>query len=957
MAKALKEQDIWVLLQKIDTGYEPNAEERAALESCVSLTMRLNVPDKLPKSIGQLSALEELSLRGTKLTELPETIGQLGALRYLNLRITNLTKLPDTIGQLGSLERLYLDNTELAELPETIGQLGALEKLALSYTNLTKLPETIGQLGTLKHVSLRGAKLIELPETIGQLGALEFIDLSNTSIAKLPETIGQLGVLEALDLSGTELTELPETIGQLGALKRLYLSNTPITEIPETIGRLSKLESLNLSWLKLKRIPRSLTEFGLPFISKNWLWDERGINLHNTVLEEQNISIFLESPELIPSLYKESELTEVRECKVIFLGDGRAGKSYTIKRIKNGDRKGDYKTDETHGVEISEHKFSKQGYTINFWDFGGQDIQHSMHRCFLTSDTCYVVTVNSRDPNGTSRAAYWLRNAAEFAPNSHVLLYINLWGKDKNAGHIDESKLRAEFENIVDVVYCSAEAAEADEFNGKVTDGIARMVDASYYCERKVNSRWIMSAQAIRRENQGVITKERYSDICTENGIEDQEAPALLTFFNNLGVCFSYHMDEQRRELEQYRLLDPKWLTNAVYAVILEAKIHAHEGWINYGTVESILCSEKRPDELKNRVDKKLVYDKDELPYIIDVAVKFNLCYKEDEPGERLFFPALCESNSPAEALRNFNDYSKNAKYVFRYKYLPDSVVHKLMVRCYKKDMAVNVCWLKGMVLGMLGQIKAVIQMDDDDKTLRIDIYSTEQRPACELFPHIRNEILAINRELNISAEEYIVKGEDEFFVARLIKSYRNNKKTVEGSRTGDEYDPFELLAGVYDIFSIACLEEREGKLITRECRFHERDKNKKADSFRQALWEAYGEKCVYCGRELSSLDDMQVDHILPTEFAKQLKNADGRSKSYIKRLEAQGFNLDKPDYIENYFPCCGRDNCKKRNKIMTADSMCFYHEEAFRKTPDVLNRMDILNRSMEKGREELKKR
>ena len=910
MAKPFSNRESLELLQRIDRGYKPNEYERRLLSIRVILDLRETDIAALPRSIGDLVALQRLDLRGIELTELPESIGQLGALEWLNLSHTKLTELPESIGQLGALEWLNLSDTRITELPETIGQLGALKSLYLRKTNMT-----------------------ELPDTIGQLGALEMLGLSCTKLTKLPETIGQLGALRILDLEGTNLTELPETI-----------------------GRLSNLAKLDLSGLKLKRIPKSLTELGLPFVDKEIGEDYHGINLHNTVLEEQNISIFLESPELIPSLYKENELTEVRECKVIFIGDGGSGKSYTIERIKNRGEKKDYKTKVTHGVKISDHKPDNRDFKINFWDFGGQEIQHSMHRCFLTEDTCYVVTVRTRESAGDKGAEFWLSNVAAFAPNAPVLLYINCWDNQDGRRFVNETELRTSFPNIVDIVYCSALDAEAQEFNRTVAESIVGMVDASGCCKKKVPLRWINTANDIRRENTKCITKAQYRKICADNGIEEHGASDLLTFFNNLGVCLSYHKDEDNKELEQYMVLDPIWITNALYAVIEEGSVHSNNGMILNSSIASMLKNDA-PKEVKGaeytRTAPELRYEKDECPYIINVAASRDLCYIVDD--KTTFFPVLCDPNSPDEALGNFDAYQERAEYVFKYEYLPDSVVHKLMVRCYKKEMAVNACWRKGMVLGVLGELKAVIRMENDDKTLRIKLYSNPMRPACELFPHIRDEILAINRELNISAEEYIVKGEDEFFVARLIKSYRNNKKTVEGSRTGDEYDPFELLAGVYDIFSIACLEEREGKLIPRPYMFHEQDKGDRI--FREALWTAYDATCVYCGVKLPRLFDMDVDHVLPTAFKSQLENTDNSTRSYIKRLEAQGFNLDKPDYIENYLPSCRHCNTGMGNRIMNADNLRSYHEKAFRKTPDVLKRMDMLNRRMKKGKVKLKKR
>ena len=64
---------------------------------------------------------------------------------------------------------------------------------------------------------------------------------------------------------------------------------------------------------------------------------------------------------------------------------------------------------------------------VNYWDFGGQEIQHSMHRMFLTERTIYVVFFGMQ---GRIRLMTGLvtgsRNPfAAFAKDAPVLLVIN----------------------------------------------------------------------------------------------------------------------------------------------------------------------------------------------------------------------------------------------------------------------------------------------------------------------------------------------------------------------------------------------------------------------------------------------------------------------------------------------------------------------------------------------------
>lgn len=139
------------------------------------------------------------------------------------------------------------------------------------------------------------------------------------------------------------------------------------------------------------------------------------------------------------------------------LGNSDSGKTYTIKRLLNDCKKetkeNPYTTKETPGVEIVDYttdttKYNKEKVTIHFWDFGGQALLHSMHRCFLTDKTCYVVTVKTREINSTTSARYWLKNVTAFAPNSPILLYVNCWENDDGLRSIDETRLCNDFPNI-----------------------------------------------------------------------------------------------------------------------------------------------------------------------------------------------------------------------------------------------------------------------------------------------------------------------------------------------------------------------------------------------------------------------------------------------------------------------------------------------------------------------------
>ena len=253
-------------------------------------------------------------------------------------------------------------------------------------------------------------------------------------IENIPECIHLLIHLKELDVSGEFLNEsslksIPESIGNLTSLQSLDLRSTQLSELPESIENLSKLQGVDLEDLTLSELPLSLLYLNIEYKDRVFGIDdiEPGIYIHGLRLQKQPISLFYQPRELIQKYY-DLEKAELKESKVIFMGDGGAGKSYTIQRIMNNGRLLENDTDVTHDISIEHWNNSDDlvdyDGTIDFWDFGGQDIYLSMHRCFLTERSCYVIVLCNRQygsHRGLMRqACYWLKNISSFAKKSPI---------------------------------------------------------------------------------------------------------------------------------------------------------------------------------------------------------------------------------------------------------------------------------------------------------------------------------------------------------------------------------------------------------------------------------------------------------------------------------------------------------------------------------------------------------
>lgn len=204
----------------------------------------------------------------------------------------------------------------------------------------------------------------------------------NERICMLPDEIGDLTELVTLDLSYTGINRIPDAVANLSKLEYLFLDNSLIEEIPAWINKstFSRLQTLTMMALKIHNIPEDIMSLRLPF-KDNYIyqsWDS-GIFIKDLSIKTQPVSLFYQNRKLIEKYYTEPHI-DVNETKVIFLGSEGVGKTHTIKRIINDNQKIDEELSETPGISITSKDFctDRQSYRINFWDFGGQEIMHSI---------------------------------------------------------------------------------------------------------------------------------------------------------------------------------------------------------------------------------------------------------------------------------------------------------------------------------------------------------------------------------------------------------------------------------------------------------------------------------------------------------------------------------------------------------------------------------------------------
>ena len=759
-----------------------------------------------------LRSLKSLKLWRTKVSDISPLTG-LGNLQYLNLHSTQINDI-SPFSELYNLQSLDLHSTQIYDL-SPLSKLYNLQSLDLHNTQIRNL-SPLSKLLSLQSLDLHNTqvkdfsslsvfhnlKSLDLTSTqiqdispLTELHNLKILKLSNTQVSNLLP-LAKLYKLQSLELQNTKVNDL-SPLTKLRKLHYLDLKYTYAHDITPLKG-LRKLNRLGLSGLALQSIPKPLFNLNLPFIFNHVSDKKRYIELIGSTISTQPISLFQQDRRVIRAYY-DAELVDVREAKVIFLGDGGAGKTHTIKRILKNGTDDTIDTRTTLGISITNYPATGNNgpFRINFWDFGGQENMHAMHRCFLTERTCYVVVISNRW-NLDTQARYWLDNVRSFAPKAPVILAVNKW-EGISACPMDTNRLYQDYPNLRDVTLYTAKGGDPADFTATLTRFIVRHAEELDSNAMQLPVDWA----AIRQElveladnNEWYIDHNKYYEICERHGLGGIENNPirtwLLDWLNDLGVCFSHHENQNN-----YNVLNPRWLTSAIYILLNSNKNYSQNGIMPFGSIETLLeapswdklCISDERDDIPDYilteqgfhpktgtcVLRPLSYEKEQWLHILAVMRKFELSYPVSNNEE--FIPALCDSEIPKNLYPT--QYHSRISYEFRYSFLPDSVVQRLMVRmCRHRQF--SALWRNGFRFEETSQkLITVVDAGGPHDTLRIDVFSHEAPGGKDMVMMLASQIRDIQQAMGMTAEEFIVvhgpKGEIPVPADMVLSAWEKN--------------------------------------------------------------------------------------------------------------------------------------------------------------------------------------
>lgn len=355
------------------------------------------------------------------------------------------------------------------------------------------------------------------------------------------------------------------------------------------------------------------------------------------------------------------------------MGEGGAGKTTFANKIKNP--KYELKEeDTTRGVDVIKWSFSiekNREFTVNIWDFGGQEIYHATHQFFLTRRSLYALVADTRKED--TDFYYWL-NAAELLSENSPLLIVNNEKQDRKK-EIPIRLLQSQFSNIKDVLETNlATNAGLD----KVRAEVEHQLKSLPHIGTPLPKTWVRVRTALEGEKRNYISLEEFLELCQQNGFSNpKDSLQLSGYLNDIGVFLHFQDDPI---LKRTVILKPRWGTDAVYKVLDNKKVLENRGLFTRADLESIWESA----EYENMRDE-----------LLQLMMKFKLCYEIPNQKGSYIAPQLLTENQLAY------EWDGNDNLLLRYSYkafMPKGILTQLIVKRHKDIWDQKYVWKSGVV-------------------------------------------------------------------------------------------------------------------------------------------------------------------------------------------------------------------------------------------------------------------
>jgi internalin A len=681
------------------------------LRKCKELNrIRLSGIQNTELDFSPISHIKELVIQGRGMFDITRlsVLDKLNLLALIDFELVNLSDLENFIG----LDALYLDRCHHLN-PELLPNLKNLKRLYVSDCGVEGLTWIGKYAESVNHLTLSENKFDDITE-LCHLKKLAFLDISDNSVSDL-DALSDLENLRDLRIWGNKIEVIPESL---------------IRRIEHPLG--------------FKELPE-----GNP-------------------IKFPPVELFAQGKDATLQWFDarkkgDSPLNEVR---VMLIGHGSAGKTSLMKRLTLGDY--DDNEDSTHGINMDAWYVKEEDRTVkaNLWDFGGQQMQHSVHKFFLSNACLYVLVSDNRKEDDPQ---YWLEHIRTLAKDAPVVVVYNK--QDQKPDEILGRKvLRDRYPNIIGFYNVSCKSGYGIP---ELRKDLEKLVLESESSKRLFPITWFNVKK--RLEEATTIGKNHlsyaaYQVMCEEEDVQtESEQRTLLTILSSIGTI-SFFDDA---ELDRLQILNPEWVTEGVYRIVTDDRVADRKGDITLKDFPSLLYPEKKGD---------FEYKKEHYPYLLALMKKFELCHVREDG--HILIPARFSTEPKA----NYVDYrGKDARlyFFFYHSFLPVSIIHRFITRHLKYTVNEDY-WYRGIVIkDPSSDTEAFVELNEQEGRIYLWLKGED---IVGYWGYLRRQLRELSDFFNgIAYDEYV--GLDEENRGKEWVKYSNLQRTLRSGRAS-YYDP-----------------------------------------------------------------------------------------------------------------------------------------------------------------------
>jgi GTPase SAR1 family protein len=256
-----------------------------------------------------------------------------------------------------------------------------------------------------------------------------------------------------------------------------------------------------------------------------------------------------------------------KEARVILIGKAGAGKTSLSRKLEKIRAKLPGPRDETHGVDVKVLSWGKnKKIKTHIWDFGGQAVIYSAHRCFLANRCVYIIVCDGRT-EGTSEPviAKDFENIRCYGRESKVFVVVNKYSDHKV--NFNEKFFLDQYGDIYDGKYYEIDIQKDKEAILAFKADLEAFISENPTWGDEINEKFYEVQEELKKRfhnGQDFIPVKDIQKIAEKVGIGISEFDTLLTELHIIGSGFHYD------NLQEFKtvVLNPGWISHGVYTVI-----------------------------------------------------------------------------------------------------------------------------------------------------------------------------------------------------------------------------------------------------------------------------------------------------------------------------------------------------------------------------------------------------